>query len=159
MNRTARSFVILFALLALAGAQVFGLQKGFLCYCSGETLETNYEYCHHTHGTMHTPCAEDHHEHEETVPQNHEHEGGSHEHTPLKVELTAASQGKAASVSFAFTVTTPALPVAELPDFLCFPLSAPGDAIVAQTHRAPPPDAGGSSPAAVQVARCTVLLV
>jgi hypothetical protein len=75
------------------------------------------------------------------------------------VDLTAASQGKSASVSFAFTVTTPALPVAELPDFLFFLISAPDDDFVAQTHRAPPPDAGGSSPAAVQVARCTVLLV
>jgi hypothetical protein len=159
MNRTARSFVALFALLALAGAQVFGLQKGFLCDCTGEVIETSAEYCHHSHGNHHTPCAEDHHEHDAPVPQNPEHQGGSHEHAPLKVQLTAASQGKDASASVAFTITLSALPVAELPDFLFFLIASPGDASVAQVHRAPPPDAGGNATAAVQVAECMVLLV
>src|SRR6478672_6494347 len=98
MYRMARSFIVLLALLALAGAQVFGLQRGFLCECSGETVETSYEFCHHVHENMHEPCAEGHHQHDgsSAAPEDHQHDnqGDSHEHTPLKVTLTAASQGK-----------------------------------------------------------------
>jgi hypothetical protein len=159
MNRTARSFIVLFALLALAGAQVFGLQRGFLCECSGETVETSYEYCHHVQGHMHEPCPEDHHEHDgSTVPQDHEHEnqGGSHEHTPLKVELTAASQGKDTSASVAVPVPV-LVAITELPDFLAFLIAAPGDTA---TETAPPPHIhSGGPPGIRETAKCMVLLI
>jgi hypothetical protein len=158
MHRTSRAFVVLFALLALAGAQVFGLQRGFLCECSGEAVETSYEYCHHAHGDMHAPCEEDLHEHDGTTPQGHEHEnqGGSHEHKPLKVELTAASHGKDASAFAA--VPVPVLSVlAELPDFLAFLIAAPGDSA---TKAAPPPYLHSGGPPGIRdTAKCMVLLI
>ncbi|RBP42456.1 hypothetical protein DES53_106164 [Roseimicrobium gellanilyticum] len=158
MNRTVRSFVVLFALLALAGAQVFGLQRGFLCECSGEAVETSYEYCHHVHGDLHAPCEEDHHEHDGTVPRNHEHEnqGGSHEHTPLKVNLTAASQGKDTTASVAVPVPV-LIAIAELPDFLSFLLAAPGDTT---RESATLPYIRSSGPPGIrETAKCMVLLI
>jgi hypothetical protein len=158
MNRTARSFIVLFALFALAGAQVFGLQRGFLCECTGEAVETSYEYCHHVHGEMHAPCEEDHHEHDGTAPQDHEHEnqGGSHEHTPLKVELNAASHGKDASAFAAVPVFVLAT-IAELPDFLAFLIAAPGDTA---TREVPPPYLhSGGPPGIRETAKCMVLLI
>jgi hypothetical protein len=158
MNRMVRSSVVLFALLALAGAQVFGLQRGFLCECSGEAVETSYEYCHHVHGDMHAPCEEDHHEHEGTVPHDHEHEnqGGSHEHKPLQVELNAASHGKDTSTSAVAPIPVLA-PLAELPDFLAFLIAAPGDTA---TKEAPPPYLhSGGPPGIRETAKCMVLLI
>jgi hypothetical protein len=160
MNRTVRSFIVLFALLALAGAQVFGLQRGFLCECSGETVETSYEYCHHVHGNMHEPCAEDHQEHEDSspAPQDHEHpnQGGSHEHAPLKVTLTAASQGK--DTSAAVVVPVPVLfALAELPDFLSMLLAFPGDTTTDSSS--PPPSHNGGPPGIRATAKCMVLLI
>lgn len=163
MNRTVRSFVVLFALLALAGAQVFGLQRGFVCECTGETVETSYEYCHHVHGNMHEPCAENHHEHEDdgssASPQDHEHknQGGSHEHAPLKVTLTAASQGK--DTTAAMVVPVPVLfAMADLPDFLSFLLASPGDTATETT--AVPPSLPGGGPSGIRAtAKCMVLLI
>jgi hypothetical protein len=166
MNRTVRSFIALFALLALGGAQVFGLQRGFLCECSGESVETSYEYCHHVHGNMHEPCAEDHHEHEHedtsTASLDHDHENqgqdGSHEHAPLKVSLTAASQGKHTNATV--MVPVPVLfAIAELPDFLSFLLTFPGDTAMESERAAPPALHGGGPPGIRATAKCMVLLI
>lgn len=160
MNRLFRSLVVVLALLALAGAQVFGLQRGFLCECSGEAVETSYGYCHHVHGSMHEPCEEDHHEHDGTVPQDHDHDhenqGGSHEHTPLKVELTAASQGKDTS-AFSVAPVPALLPIADLPDFLSFLLAAPVD--MASEGIPPPHGHAGGPPGIRETAKCMVLLI
>lgn len=158
MIRTLRSFVVLLALLALAGAQVFGLQRGFLCECSGEAVETSYEYCHHVHGDMHAPCEDDHHEHDGATPLDHEHgtQGGSHEHTPLKVELTAASHSKDATAAVAVPVPV-LVAIAELPDFLAFLIAAPVDA--ARPGSPPPHTHRGGPPGIRETAKCMVLLI
>ncbi|QIF00376.1 hypothetical protein [Roseimicrobium sp. ORNL1] len=165
MSRTVRSYIALFALLALAGAQVFGLQRGFLCECTGETVETSKEYCHHVEGNVPASCAEDHQGHEHhvsnTASRGHEHknhgQGGSHEHAPLKVTLTAASQGK--DTSAAVVVPVPVLfALAELPDFLSFLLAFPGDTAT-ETTPAPPSLHGGGPPGIRATAKCMVLLI
>jgi hypothetical protein len=162
MSRTVRSYIVLFALVALAGAQVFGLQRGFLCECSGESVETSFEYCHHAQGNMHESCGEDHHGNggSSTVPQDHEHknQGGTHEHAPLKVTLTAASQGKDTSATV--VVPVPVLfALAELPDFLSFLLAFPGDTATESASAVPPSLHGGGPPGIRATAKCMVLLI
>ncbi len=147
MRSPARCLTVLLALVALAGAQVFGLQRGYLCECTGQVIETASTHCDVSPGGTPAPC--DSHSH-------HERDGGTQQHTPVKVDLTAHAQGKDASAASFAAFALAVAPLLALPDFLS-PLSAPGDHAV--PSHAPPGDAPVTASAAVRVARCMVLLV
>lgn len=135
MSCLSKPLIAATALLALLGAQVFGLQRGFLCVCTGEVVETLAAHCQDTDQS----CG---HEHE--VP---------HDHMPLKVKHEA--QGKVSSLP---QVQAP--PLLAILDF--FPVIAllqacPPCGIKEATQA--PPGLSENPPASLLVAQCTVLLV
>ncbi len=147
MSLPARFLITLLALVALAGGQVFGLQQGYLCECTGETVETSSTHCDVSPAGTATPCESHGHQHE--VPVD------TQEHAPLKVDLKAASHGKETSVHPSIGFVVAALPVLDLPEYLSC-IHVPGNDTLA-IHG--PPDAPVNPSDAVQVARCMVLLV
>lgn len=127
------------ALLALAGAQVFGLQRGYVCLCNDEPVETTASHC--------DPSGE---------CCGHEHgseEGGtSQEHAPLTVKLDVQGNTGASHV-----LQAPALiAVVDLPTL---PENTASQVLTQRTSLRPPPDPDCNPPASLLVAECTVLLV
>lgn len=106
MPRQASRSLVAFALLALGWAQVFGLTRGYWCDCSGVGHVSMFDHCHGHHGT---DC------HHDDVPlhshEDHDDDGETHEHAPVKESLDAQTL----AVS---PLSVPAeLPVEILPDF------------------------------------------
>jgi hypothetical protein len=132
MPRPHKNLILTVTLFALLGAQVFGLQRGFVCLCSGDAVETATRYCaDEDHG-----CA-------------HEENGVPYQHAPLTVKLEAL-----AKISSALQIQLPTL-IAIL-DLAEIPVIRPMlTARVAWT--APDPDV--NPPASLQVADCKVLLI
>lgn len=102
MHRFAHALLMTAAILAVAWAQAFGIQRGWLCDC-GDTLRlTLVDHCHGPHSSA---CHEDDahdlpHHHEEEDEESHEHTavvedllGKQHEvstiHAPVLVALAA----------------------------------------------------------------------
>lgn len=147
MNLPARCLTTLLALLALAGAQVFGLQRGYLCECNGEVVETSSQHCHVSGDHTTSPC-------DVPLPHGDHKQGDTEEHAPLKLDLMAqASGGGASSSAIGFVAIAP--PLADLPAFLS--LVPVPDTETAATQV--PLDASVHAATSIQVARCMVLLV
>lgn len=135
------------AAIAVAGAQVFGVQRGYLCDCHGTVVATEAEHCHHgAEGEKpdSSPCSGD--SHDECTDDNREH------HEPLIVELNASKAG----LTVAYIPTFVAVLVAEIPVHEWIHIQAP----TAEEKLRTPLDTGDESPpASVLVARCMVMLV
>jgi len=149
MTSLRKRILTTLAVLVVACAQVFGMQRGYVCDHGDSTLETKAEHCHRVQ--------EDGHEHEvpcEDSPGNDcDGKGEKEHHQPLAVDL----QSSPTSQTHAFVPVFTAVLIAEVPDYHWEPI---------QTHAEKdrlkmPLDTGGESPpsAAVQVARCMVILV
>lgn len=83
------------ALLTIASAQVFGMDRGFLCDCGGMEKITAADHCHGPHSAV---CHED--EAEEPCHESSDghHKGDTHEHLAL-IESLLASLSPALSFS------------------------------------------------------------
>lgn len=137
------------AVLVVGCAQVFGMQRGFVCEHQGTQVETTAEHCHHeaeAGKTGFVSCSEDSHK------DDGDHEDTEH-HAPLTVNLQAGTTGLT-------VVSTPpfvAVLVAENPAYEWVLIQTLAENEMMKT----PLDTGGESPppAALQVARCMVILV
>lgn len=136
------------AVLVVACAQVFGMQRGYACAHQGKVVETVAEHCHREAGATDTafaPCLPD-------SKKDCGDQGEPNHHAPLNVELKASTAGLA-------TVSVPAMVevlLAEIPVHEWVLMQALAESSMMRT----PLDTGGESPpAAVQVARCMVMLV
>lgn len=138
------------ALLALAGAQVFGMQRGYLCECNGEAVETTHSHCHVAPTGEAQTCEDS----SDSPSHSHHHEdSGSKQHVPLKVKLNA--QGKVACAQAPMAPL--ALPLTAMPWLDLFSLLPGADAVVSRAMPLPPYQ--GGPPGVIQVAKCMVLLV
>ena len=137
------------AVLVVGCAQVFGMQRGFVCEHQGTMIETEAEHCHHeaeAGKSGFVSCSEDSHK------DDSEHEDTEH-HAPLTVDLQAGTAGLTA-VSIPVFV---AVLVVEKPDHEWVLMQT----LTVNEMMKTPLDTGGKSPppAALQVARCMVILV
>jgi cytochrome b len=137
------------AVLVVGCAQVFGMQRGFVCDHQGTMIETAAEHCHHEAEagmSGFVSCSEDSHK------DDSEHEDAEH-HAPLTVDLQAGTAGLTA-VSIPVFV---AVLVAEKPVHEWVLIQS----LTENEMMKMPLDTGGESPppAALQVARCMVILV
>jgi hypothetical protein len=132
MPRPHKNLILAIALFALLGAQVFGLQRGFVCLCSGDAVETATRYC----ADEDQGCA-------------HEEDGVPCQHAPLTVKIEAL-----AKITSALQIQIPAL-VAIL-DFAEIPLIRP---VLTTLVGWAAPDPYVNPPASLQVAECKVLLI
>lgn len=137
------------AVLVVACAQVFGVQRGYACAHGDAPVETKAEHCHRVVLDAHAgevPC-------EETSSNECESKGEKEHHTPLSVDMQAAPSSLAAVSIPAFV----AVQLAELPVHEWALILSLAEDVSMKT----PLDTGGDSPpsAAVQVARCMVILV
>ncbi len=149
MSLLRKRILPMLTILVVACAQVFGMQHGFVCDHHGARVVTDAEHCHHEKEAGKTGfaiCSEDSHE------DDSEHEDTEH-HAPLTVDLLASATGLA-------TVSIPAfvaVQVAENPghEWVLIQTLAVNEMMIT------PRDTGGESPppAALQVARCMVILV
>jgi hypothetical protein len=132
MPRPHKNLVLTITLLALMGAQVFGLQRGFVCLCSGDAVESATRYCA-----------------DEDNGCTHEENGVPSQHAPLTVKLEAP-----AKVSSTLQIQIPPLVAildfAEMPDIRPM-LTARVGWTALDPHVNPP--------ASLQVADCMVLLI
>lgn len=137
------------AVLVVACAQVFGVQRGYACAHGEETVETKAEHCHRVAVDDHAdevPC-------EETSSKECSDQGEKEHHAPLDVDMQAApSSLVAVAIPVFVAVQIAELPVHEWALMLT---------LVEDVSMKTPLDTGGDSPpsAAVQVARCVVILV
>lgn len=137
------------AILVVGCAQVFGMQRGFVCDHHGTRVETAAEHCHlvaEAGKSGFVSCSEDAHEEEG------DHEDSEH-HTPLTVDLQAGTAGLTAVSIPAFV----AVLVAEIPVHEWVLI----EGLTVNEMMKTPLETGGESPppAALQVARCVVILV
>lgn len=136
------------AVLMVACAQVFGMQRGYECAHQGTVMETEAEHCHRVvvaDKADFVPCAGD----SETDCGE---QGETDHHAPLDVEMNATTTALAAVSVPAFV----AVLMAEIPVHEWVLVQQLAENSMMRT----PLDTGGeSSPAAVQVARCMVMLV
>lgn len=134
--------------LVLACAQVFGMQRGYECDHPGTVVATDTEHCHRVveaDKANFVPCASD-------SKKDCGDQGEKEHHAPVGVEMNASTAGLA-------TVSIPAFVavlIAEIPLHEWVLIQALAENEMMRT----PLDSGGESPpAAVQVARCMVMLV
>jgi hypothetical protein len=137
------------AVLVVACAQVFGVQRGYSCEHGDEMVETKAAHCHRV--------IVDDHEHEAPCEESSSKEcgdkGEKEHHAPLSLDMQAAPSGLAAVAIPVFV----AVQIAELPVHEWALILSLAEDVSMKT----PLDTGGDSPptAAVQVARCMVILV
>lgn len=135
------------AVLVVACAQVFGIQRGYACDHGDVVLETGAEHCHrvvddHEHDV---PC-------EESPSKECDDKGEKEHHAPLGVDMQAAPASLAAVSIPAFV----AVLFAEtwVHDWVLI------RALAEDEWMRMPLDTGGESPpASLLVARCMVILV
>lgn len=103
-----RQLLALVVFVALGGAQLFGLSRGYLCDCGGGFEFTAFNHCHgphavqdHDHGHDHED-AEPHHRHHEEgdLPDDHD----THHHAPA-TELMLALEGTAKNLAAGVSAT------------------------------------------------------
>jgi hypothetical protein len=137
------------AVLVVACAQVFGVQRGYACAHGEESVETKAEHCHRVIVDDHeheAPC-------EESSSKECGDQGEKEHHAPLSVDMQAAPSSLATvGIPVFVAVQVAELPVQEWALMLT---------LVEDVSMKTPLDTGGDSPpsAAVQVARCMVILV
>ena len=149
MSALCKRILPTLAVLVVACAQVFGVQRGYACAHGEETMETNAEHCHRVIVDDHeheAPC-------EVSSSKECEDKGEKEHHAPLGVDMQAAPSSLAA-------VTIPvfiAVLVANtwVHDWVLI------QSLTENEMMKTPLDTGGESPppAALQVARCMVILV
>lgn len=136
------------AVLVVACAQVFGMQRGFVCDHRTTMAETEVEHCHrvaiddHAHEV---PC-------EENSTKDCDDQGEKEHHAPLSVDMQVSTSSIATISIPAFV----AVLVAEtwVHDWVLL------QALAENEWMRMPLDTGGESPpASLQVARCMVILV
>ncbi len=137
-----KRILVSLAVLVVGSAQVFGLQRGFVCDHQGRAVVTDSEHCHQVAEAGKTDfvsCSEGTHE------DDSDHEDTEH-HAPLTLDLPAVSIPAFAAVL-----------VAEKSAHVWVLMLALTENEMMKT----PLDTGGESPppAALQVARCMVILV
>jgi hypothetical protein len=149
MSLISKRILTSLAVLAVMCAQVFGMQRGFVCDHQGTMVETGEEHCHQVAEAGKAdfvPCSEDSHK------DDSEHKDTEH-HAPLTVDLQTGTSGLTAVSIPAFV----AVLVAEKPvhDWVLIQVLTENEMMTT------PLDTGGESPppAALQVARCMVILV
>ncbi|MCP5560187.1 MAG: hypothetical protein H7A55_20755 [Verrucomicrobiaceae bacterium] len=136
------------AVLVVACAQVFGVQRGYACAHGDAPVETKAEHCHRVIVDNHAgevPC-------EESSTKDCDDQGEKEHHTPLSVDMQASTSNFAAVSIPAFV----AVLVAEtwFHDWVLI------QALAENEWMRMPLDTGGESPpASLQVARCMVILV
>ena len=134
--------------LVLACAQVCGMQRGFECDHQGTVVATDTEHCHRVVGADKAdfvPCMGD-------SESDCSEQGETEHHAPLAVEMNASTRGLAAVPIPAFVEVL----VAEIPIHEWVLIQALSEN---EMMRMPLDTGGDSPPAAVQVARCMVMLV
>jgi hypothetical protein len=134
MSRPQKSLILGLALLALLGAQVFGLQRGFVCICSGEAVETLAPDCKDENAH----CCEQ------------EHDGLPHEHAPRTVKHEASNKTPSSPEVQARALVA----ILEFVNFQTALHTSPAGAVMR-----PAQDRRGIPPASLQVAACTVLRI
>ena len=144
-----KRILISLAVLVVGCAQVFGMQRGFVCDHQGIAVATDSEQCHpvaEAGKTDFVSCAEDSHT-DERAHQDTEH------HAPLAVDLQTGTAGLTVVSIPAFV----AVLVAENPVHEWVSIQM----LTKYEMMKPPTGTGGESPppAALQVARCMVILV
>jgi hypothetical protein len=95
MTASCKHFTTALALWVIAWAQVFGIQKGYLCECTGVHRVTQEDHCH----TSHSAVDQD---HEETFPcesSDHSHEDGDTEKHAAIIENWTALEATALQVA------------------------------------------------------------
>lgn len=136
------------AVLAVACAQLFGMQRGFVCDHVGAVVETESDHCHrvilegqkesaHCHGSSAKDCTDS---------------GEKEEHAPLNVALEVSPSSLATVITPAFI----AVQIAEITvrDWLVQQKLTEDDLLFLRT------DAGSADPpAALRIAQCMVMLV
>ena len=144
-----KRILTLLAVLVVGCAQVFGMQRGFVCDHQGPAVATDDEHCHQVAGSVKidfVSCSKDSHK------DDSEHKDTEH-HAPLTVDLQTGTSGLTAVSIPAFV----AVLVAEKPvhDWVLIQVLTENEMMTT------PLDTGGESPppAALQVARCMVILV
>lgn len=136
------------AVLVVACAQVFGVQRGYACAHADAPMETKAEHCHRVIVDDHADevtC-------EESSTKDCDDKGEKEHHTPLSVDMQAAPSSLAVVSIPAFV----AVLVAEtwIHDWVQI------QALAENEWMRMPLDTGGESqPASLQVARCMVILV
>ena len=136
------------AVLVVACAQVFGVQRGYACDHQGSVVETDSEHCHRVvvnDQAREAPC-------EESSTKDCDDQGEKEHHAPLSVDMQVSTSSFAAVSIPAFV----AVLVAEtwLHDWVQI------QALAGNEWMRMPLDTGGESPpASLQVARCMVILV
>lgn len=137
------------AVLVVACAQVFGVQRGYVCAHGEATVETQAEHCHRVIVDDHAdevPC-------EESSSNECRNKGVKEHHAPLSVDMQATPSSLAA-------VSIPAFVAVLVADTSVHDW-VQTQALAENEWMKTPLDTGGNSPpsAAVQVACCMVILV
>ncbi|MDB6172502.1 MAG: hypothetical protein JWL59_1813 [Chthoniobacteraceae bacterium] len=102
-----QTFALVLCILALFTAQLFGMQRGYVCMCAGKAVLTQTTHCHGPHGSQ---C------HASNSAESHSEEGqGSREeHASLKGDLTLRSVEVAPQFVAAPCVLVGSLPLFEV---------------------------------------------
>ncbi len=148
MSRFREHILLMLAVVVVACAQVFGVQRGYACNHGNAVVETEVEHCHQVvvNDQRHeVPC-------EESTTKDCDSQGKKDHHAPLGVDMQAAPSSLVAVSIPAFV----AVLVIEtwVHDWVLI------QALAENEWMKMPLDTGGESPpASLQVARCMVILV
>ena len=135
MLRPHRNLITTLALLALVCAQVFGLQRGYVCLCSDEFVETVTASCEEGER-----CCDK------------EHKGAPPVHAPLTVNHEAQDK-----TSTTLVIHAPILVAILEFDAITGPSETHSSSHTALSR--PPPGKAANPPASLLVAECKVLLI
>lgn len=136
------------AVLVFACAQVLGVQRGYACNHGGAVSETEVEHCHRVAIDDHAhelPC-------EESSTKECDNKGEKEHHAPLGVDMQAAPSSLAA-------VSIPVFVAVQIAEISVHEWALIQTLIENEIMSLPPDTRGERSSAAVQVARCMVILV
>ena len=137
------------AVLAVASVQIFGVHLGYVCEHQCAVVETKVEHCHQVTEAGKIdfgPCTPD-------STKDCEEQGSKEHHAEMRVEMKASTAGLAAMSIPPFVGVL--IADIQLHEWVLM------QALVQSEMMRVPLDTGGDSPpsAAVQVARCMVILV
>ena len=137
-----KHLLMVLALLAVGGAQILGINRGYLCECTGQPVITDRPSCD-----------------EQLAPgqghdDDHDMPGSPHQHQKFVESLKSVS----------FTPLVLSLPPSVEMDWPVTVMLGVRQASEVAEHRAelrhrPPDDSGGNAPASLLVARTVVMLV
>ncbi len=143
MSRVLKYLLLTLALLAVGGAQIAGLSRGYLCECTGQVIVTDSPTCADS---------------ELTGGQTHQtgdtHQNGGHPHESFVESLK--------SVSFTpLILTLPPSVEMDWPETVIMGLLQARETAgqLAELKPPPPDETGGNVPASLLVARTIVRLV